>query len=198
MPVQNLGRVSLNFRGLWVSGTSYKRLDIVTYLGTSYVALRDSSSIVFNQASEFELLAAKGSTGPQGPQGLPGLQGIPADPNTVGWDNVTSKPAEFPPANHSATKITSGLISDNRISSNIARLTTLNGVYSRITGLKYTAWENFIELPTNVTSNTTVAAFNAVWRTNPTSTSNMFEGYEARRRPGYTTYQRRKIYRTLS
>ncbi len=68
-----------NFRGAWSQTSVYKKGDVVTFNGSSYVATTD---IPIGGADTFVLIAqagATGKTGPAGPQGPQGPQG-PAGP----------------------------------------------------------------------------------------------------------------------
>jgi hypothetical protein len=61
-------RRGLLFRGAWVSSTAYKRDDIVTRNGSSFVALVNSTNVTpGTDAKTWSTLAAKGNPGPPGP-----------------------------------------------------------------------------------------------------------------------------------
>ena len=80
-----LGKVMLTFKGEYDSTKSYTRLDAVTYQGSSYVCLSDTSSAP--PGDSWQLLADKGATGDVGPQGLPGKDGVTPhiDSTTGDW-----------------------------------------------------------------------------------------------------------------
>lgn len=72
----------LVFVGTYNAATSYVPGDVVTYIGSSYVALRSGKGVspVGSSASatNWTVMAQAGATGPQGlpgPQGFPGLAG---------------------------------------------------------------------------------------------------------------------------
>lgn len=55
----NLGRVSVAPRGAYNNETSYKRLDVVEYEGSSYLFLKDSTGIIPTADGEVTMLLAK-------------------------------------------------------------------------------------------------------------------------------------------
>lgn len=77
----NLGRVSLAPRGEYDPQAQYRRLDIVGYGGSSYLALRDLQGVTPENGADYMLIAqrgdvgAAGETGPQGEQGVQGEKG---------------------------------------------------------------------------------------------------------------------------
>ena len=78
-----LGRVSLAPRGAYDADAVYRRLDIVEYEGSSYLALADGvSGMEPAEGASYMLLAEKGGPGPQGEQGKPGPQGEPGKDGT--------------------------------------------------------------------------------------------------------------------
>ena len=59
MSVIDLGKITLAWRGAWQAGTSYTRLDAVSWQGSSYLAKRDVASDIPPQVGEdWDLLAA--------------------------------------------------------------------------------------------------------------------------------------------
>jgi hypothetical protein len=74
------GLKGLNWRGTWLSRTSYATDDAVAYNGSSYVAVSPMTDLSPDlDPSGWNLLAARGEAGPQGLQGEQGPQG-PAGP----------------------------------------------------------------------------------------------------------------------
>ena len=68
-----LGRVSLAPRGAYDADAVYRRLDIVEYEGSSYLALADGvSGMEPAEGASYMLLAEKGGPGPQGEPGKDG------------------------------------------------------------------------------------------------------------------------------
>ncbi len=66
------GAPGLNFRGGWMSGSSYAALDGVTFAGSMWIALAASTGVEPDQnASLWAVLAAAGSAGPAGAAGSP-------------------------------------------------------------------------------------------------------------------------------
>ncbi|MCX2473579.1 hypothetical protein OQZ33_04460 [Pedobacter sp. MC2016-05] len=82
MGESKIGKVGLTPKGPWLNSVEYSRLDLVQYLGSSYVAVSINAIPVGTlptDAAYFKLHAAKGD---QGQQGLPAVQGI-ATPSGV-------------------------------------------------------------------------------------------------------------------
>jgi hypothetical protein len=77
------------WRGTWVSGTVYDAGDGVTYNGSSYHRLTDGDGTTppSTDTANWEIIAAKGDTGPAGPAGPTGLAGITWRGN---WDAALS------------------------------------------------------------------------------------------------------------
>lgn len=95
----NLGRVAFAPRGTYNNETSYKRLDVVEYEGSSYLFLKDSTGITPTGDSEVTMLLAKkgkdfayedftpeqlaalkGADGKDGVNGVDGKKGDKGDP----------------------------------------------------------------------------------------------------------------------
>lgn len=75
MAKQNLGRVAMVSKGEYSSATSYEKLDIVTYEGSSYVCKKDSIGNLPTNAEYFDVLAEKGTKGENGIDGHDGVDG---------------------------------------------------------------------------------------------------------------------------
>ena len=59
-----IGKIVPYFRGEYISGVIYNRLDVVGYLGSSYVCNRDGvSNIPPTNSTYWVLVAKKGDTG---------------------------------------------------------------------------------------------------------------------------------------
>lgn len=76
----------LTWLGPWDMSATYERNQIVSYLGSSWIALRRNAAEAPGTGTDWDLLAQKGETGPhglqgergeQGPQGVPGPEGVP-------------------------------------------------------------------------------------------------------------------------
>lgn len=94
-----LGKVMLTFKGEYDSTNSYTRLDAVTYQGSSYVCLSDTSSAP--PGDSWQLLADKGATGDVGPQGPKGDKG---DTGAIGPAGPAGKNGVTPDVSNLATK----------------------------------------------------------------------------------------------
>lgn len=68
-----VGKVMLTFKGEYDSTKSYTRLDSITYKGSSYVCLADTSDTP--PTANWQLLADKGADGQPGKDGQPGSSG---------------------------------------------------------------------------------------------------------------------------
>ena len=68
-----VGKVMLTFKGEYDSTKSYTRLDAITYKGSSYVCLADTSDAP--PTANWQLLADKGADGQPGKDGQPGSSG---------------------------------------------------------------------------------------------------------------------------
>jgi hypothetical protein len=77
-PVGPVGPAGLDWKGTWISGTSYVADDAVGYSGASYFCtLATSGTTTPNlDTTHWALLASQGAVGPQGPTGPQGTQGI--------------------------------------------------------------------------------------------------------------------------
>jgi hypothetical protein len=80
-----VGKVMLTFKGEYDSTKTYTRLDAVTYQGSSYVCLADTSSTP--PSDSWQLLAGKGADGQPGKDGQPGSPGVTPhiDATTGNW-----------------------------------------------------------------------------------------------------------------
>lgn len=76
MATTNLGRVSIVPKGEWNSVTSYTKLDIVTYEGSSYLALQNNTNKAVSNTTYWQLVAEKGDQGEKGDTGDTGETGV--------------------------------------------------------------------------------------------------------------------------
>ena len=74
---QALGKVTIVPKGAYDAGTTYQKLDVVTYSGSSYMALQETTGHAPTSTTYWELLAQKGDTGSTGQQGPKGDTGNP-------------------------------------------------------------------------------------------------------------------------
>ena len=72
-----VGPAGLEWKGAWVSGTSYIEDDAVGFNGASWFCILDTNGTTSpdTDTTHWALLAAQGATGPQGPQGVAGTTG---------------------------------------------------------------------------------------------------------------------------
>lgn len=62
----NLGKVALTPKGEWSAGTTYERLDMISYQGSSYTVLKECKGITPSEGEYYSLLALKGAKGDKG------------------------------------------------------------------------------------------------------------------------------------
>jgi hypothetical protein len=66
---------SFNWRGRWVKDTVYIPYDVVEFYGSSYVALKENSTVPILSDEDWDLMASAGMAGGQGAMGPQGVQG---------------------------------------------------------------------------------------------------------------------------
>ena len=71
----NLGKVATTPKGEYSNETTYIRLDIVSYNGSSYVCLKESVGNLPTNTEYWQLIASKGDTGAKGQDGKDGQDG---------------------------------------------------------------------------------------------------------------------------
>lgn len=72
---QDLGKVAYKSKGTYSSSTQYEINDVVTYEGSSYVALQNTTNHVPTNTTYWQLIAEKGSKGDKGDTGNTGATG---------------------------------------------------------------------------------------------------------------------------
>lgn len=93
-----VGPAGLEWRGAWVSGTSYIVDDAVGFNGASWFCVNATSGTTSPNLdpTNWALLAAQGSQGPQGPQGIQGTPGNGGVINTYEDVYSSTNSAPFP------------------------------------------------------------------------------------------------------
>ncbi len=81
---QDLGIVAMDFKGEYDSGKNYEAKNVVTYNGSSYVALKETKGNEPNNTEFWALLAKRGEKGEQGIQGPQGEKGDKGDKGDTG------------------------------------------------------------------------------------------------------------------
>lgn len=66
MAKTRLAKVVLTIRGVWSPTVEYEKLDLVNYLGSSYIAKRDNIGVTPVEGDDWSLSAEKGGKGDQG------------------------------------------------------------------------------------------------------------------------------------
>lgn len=72
-----LGRVQPLYKGAYIAGTVYNKLDNVLFNGGTYVSLVDNNTVNPSDTRYWQIIAQKGNDGPQGVQGATGSFGKP-------------------------------------------------------------------------------------------------------------------------
>ncbi len=75
--------------GAWSSSTAYIATDVVTYGGSSWLALSSSTNVTPANGSYWGLIAQAGATGPTGPTGPTGAQGPQGTAGAAGATGAT-------------------------------------------------------------------------------------------------------------
>ena len=73
---QVLGIVSISNKGEYNSQTSYEKLNVVTYQGSTYCAKQNCKGVLPTDTDYWQLYAEKGDQGPTGPQGPKPVKGV--------------------------------------------------------------------------------------------------------------------------
>ena len=82
-PVQITMTGGIQFDGDYSAGTEYTTGDVVTYEGSSYVAITGTTGNLPTNATYWQLMAAKGATGNNGEAGSKGDKGDQGNPGVV-------------------------------------------------------------------------------------------------------------------
>lgn len=85
MAKTRLAKVVLTIKGVWSPTVEYEKLDLVNYLGSSYIAKRDSIGVTPVEGEDWSLSAEKGG---RGDQGIPGIKGDPGSDASVTTENI--------------------------------------------------------------------------------------------------------------
>ena len=81
MATKILGKVVITPKGEFNEATTYQKLDVVTYQGSSFICLQKTVSNLPTNTEYWQLIAEKGE---QGEQGLQGIQGEKGDTGATG------------------------------------------------------------------------------------------------------------------
>lgn len=122
----NLGIVGIKNMGEYDANTSYEKLNVVTYQGSTYCSLRDTRGNLPTDEDYWQLYAEKGEvgeTGPQGPKPVKGVdywtnedkQEIEDDLSTVITDEISSSLGALTTATPLVASSVSGMTDTTRI-----------------------------------------------------------------------------------
>lgn len=79
-----LGKVGFTPRGVWDGEKVYERLDVVSFVGSSFVSLVDNNTALLTDASKWIVIASKGDKGDKGEKGEQGPAGPKGDKGDTG------------------------------------------------------------------------------------------------------------------
>lgn len=95
MTTKILGKVAITPKGEYNNATTYQNLDLITYQGGSYLALKETTGNLPTNNEYWQLIAEKGKdgekgeTGEQGEKGQDGTNGIDGKTPVKGTDYYT-------------------------------------------------------------------------------------------------------------
>ena len=75
MATKILGKVAITPKGEYSNATTYQNLDLITYQGGSYLALKETTGILPTNNEYWQLIAEKGQDGEKGETGERGEKG---------------------------------------------------------------------------------------------------------------------------
>lgn len=84
MTTKILGKVAITPKGEYSNATTYQSLDLITYNGGSYLALKETTGNLPTNNEYWQLIAEKGKDGEKGEQGIQGVQGIQGEKGEKG------------------------------------------------------------------------------------------------------------------
>lgn len=88
MTTKILGKVAITPKGEYNSATTYQDLDLITYQGNSYLALKETTGNLPTNNEYWQLIAEKGQDGEKGETGERGEKG---QDGTNGKDGIDGK-----------------------------------------------------------------------------------------------------------
>lgn len=72
MATKILGKVAITPKGEYNNATTYQNLDLITYQGNSYLALKETTGNLPTNNEYWQLIAEKGQDGTNGKDGIDG------------------------------------------------------------------------------------------------------------------------------
>lgn len=75
MTTKVLGKVAITPKGEYSNATTYQLLDLITYDGSSYLALKETTGNLPTNNEYWQLIAEKGQDGINGKDGTNGIDG---------------------------------------------------------------------------------------------------------------------------
>lgn len=120
---KEIGKIVMTPKGYWEKTKSYEKLDIVTYEGSSYVAMENitANTTEITNGSKWMLIASKGTKGQDGKDGKDGADGANGTNGTNGADGSPGPQGIPGPKGDSADQ--SGVVSavNNYIATNFSK-----------------------------------------------------------------------------
>ena len=91
MATKILGKVAITPKGEYSNATTYQNLDLITYQGGSYLALKETIGNLPTNNEYWQLIAEKGQDGEKGETGERGEKGQEGTNGTNGKDGIDGK-----------------------------------------------------------------------------------------------------------
>lgn len=79
-----LGKVSITPKGVWDQNTVYERLDLVSFIGGSFLSLSDNNTALLTDSTKWMVIVSKGDKGDKGEKGEQGPAGPKGDKGDTG------------------------------------------------------------------------------------------------------------------
>jgi len=135
MATTNLGRVAIVPKGTWNASTTYKKLDLVTFEGSSYIALQNNSNKPVSNTTYWQKIAQKGDQGIQGIQGIQGEtgNGIASIELTNTSGAVKTYTITYTNGNTTTFQVTDGEVTNEVLAEELEAYALNDGYYEEMT-----------------------------------------------------------------
>ena len=108
-------QTGITFKGAYSNATAYKKNDVVTQGGNSYIALLDNTAVPVTNTTNWAVLAKKGATGPAGPAGPTGPTGATGATGATGPTGATGATGATGPQGPAGPAGPRGFVSFNSV-----------------------------------------------------------------------------------
>lgn len=135
MATTNLGRVSIVPKGTWNASTTYKKLDLVAFEGSSYIALQNNLNKPVSNTTYWQKIAQKGDQGIQGIQGIQGEtgNGIASIEITNTSGAVKTYTITYTNGNTTTFQVTDGEVTNEVLAEELEAYALIDGYYEEMT-----------------------------------------------------------------